>query len=94
MCLLNVNITHIVQCVADRAVRSIKFKENNMNKLGALVIAVIAVVLVICYQNLSIDVEPEVMAEDVWWGPESGRDAAAKDRDIRPFQINITGKVN
>lgn len=65
-----------------------------MSKFGALVVAVIAIVLVVCYRNASDDVEPEVMAEDVWWGPESDREAAAKDRDVRPFQINITGEVS
>lgn len=65
-----------------------------MSKLGALIVAVIAIVLVVCYRNASNDVEPEVMDENVWWGPESARDAAAKNRDVRPFRINITGEVS
>lgn len=54
---------------------------------------VVALAALIVYKKNAIDVQPEVMAEDVWWGPKFDP-AIDGNSDVRPFQINITNKVS
>lgn len=54
----------------------------------------VTVVALLVYRKTSEEIKPEVMAENVWWGRSSERTSVdAGDSEVRPFQINITNKV-
>jgi len=57
------------------------------------VLAITAALFVYRYNIAVDDVQPETMANDVWWGP-ANTDMNEGDIVVRPFRINVSAEVS